>query len=281
MRLSVIVPVRDGERYLRQLLASLERQRCDFEWELIVVDNGSTDRSAQTARSFGARIGRVVVLAEPRAGKANALNAGVAAASGSLLLFLDADDEVGDGYLQAMADALEEHDIVRATLDTARLNPPWARQQLLPDDRLAVHLGFLPYIPGGMLAIRADACSRVGPFSAEVLVADDVDFSWRAHLLGLRAGVVPGAVLHYRRPAGARECFRKARGYGRSHVALYVRYRARGQPRRTIRQLGAQLLSALGEVYHHEEHWTWRLAWEIGPIVGRLEESLRRRVWYP
>lgn len=85
---SAIIPCRNGERYLGACIASILAQPCP-ELEVIVVDNGSTDRSAEVARALGSRV-HVIVEAEP--GLARARELGVAAAQGAVFAFSDADD---------------------------------------------------------------------------------------------------------------------------------------------------------------------------------------------
>jgi GT2 family glycosyltransferase len=83
--IAVVTTVRDGERALTGLAAALAAQtHRDFEW--IVIDNGSRDRTAEVARAHGA-----IVVAEPRPGRSRARNSGVAATDASLLAFTDAD----------------------------------------------------------------------------------------------------------------------------------------------------------------------------------------------
>jgi hypothetical protein len=89
-QVSVVIPVWNGERYLKQAIESILAQ--DFaDFELIVVDDGSTDGSAKVARSF-ADDPRVKVLTQTNAGVVAARNAGLSAASAKFVAFLDADD---------------------------------------------------------------------------------------------------------------------------------------------------------------------------------------------
>ena len=279
--LSVVLPVRDGEPFLRYQLEALAAQRCPFPWEMVVVDNGSTDGSAETAAALASRFPRFQLLTEPRQGKSYALNTGIATASGDLLVLVDADDEVDDGYLAAMSRALDEHELVQARCDTVRLNPPWARDEITPPDRLVDILGFRTYIPGGLIGIRASACRRVGEFATELPIGEDIDFTWRAQLLGVRMGVAPDAILHLRRVPDAWGNFRKARSYARAFVWLYQRYRDLGQPRRSLGEVGGHVRWMVTEALRGSDHWQWHLAWWAGQLEGRLEESLRQRVWYP
>jgi glycosyltransferase involved in cell wall biosynthesis len=127
--LSVVVPVRNGAGELPDQLRALSRQVWSGNWEVIVVDNGSTDETRDVAVSFASVLPRLqVVDASDGAGHGHAVNRGIAAASAHAILFLDADDEVGPGYLAAMAGALARHPFVAAQLDNDTLNEPWCRQ---------------------------------------------------------------------------------------------------------------------------------------------------------
>jgi glycosyltransferase involved in cell wall biosynthesis len=69
VRVGVILPVRNGEPFLRNQLEALERQTCSFPWEVIVIDNGSTDGSDATAGEFETRLPNFQLLGEGTPGK--------------------------------------------------------------------------------------------------------------------------------------------------------------------------------------------------------------------
>lgn len=102
--ISCIIPVFNGERFLEQAISSVLAQN-GTELEIIVVDDGSTDRSAEIARSF---VG-VLVVSQPNQGVAAARNRGVDLASGEFVAFLDADDVWLPGKLAAQLTALKSH----------------------------------------------------------------------------------------------------------------------------------------------------------------------------
>lgn len=106
-KVSVIVPSYNLAAYLPETLESVAAQTFR-DWECIIVENGSTDRSPEVAAAFSARDGRFRVLPLPQnAGVAVARNRGLAAAEGEYVLFLDADDLLSPGYMAAAVAALD------------------------------------------------------------------------------------------------------------------------------------------------------------------------------
>lgn len=104
MRVSLIIPVRNGEAYLPALMESCLAQDFD-DFEIIVVDDGSTDGTGKLADSRSRENPRVRVLHLPRCGVAAARQSGAEAATGEYLCFADADDLMAPGALRAMAAA--------------------------------------------------------------------------------------------------------------------------------------------------------------------------------
>lgn len=90
---SVIIPARDEEKFLPACVESIKRQAGGFSIEIIVVDNGSTDKTIEIAENRGAR-----VISEPRRGVGRARKIGTGAASGEWVVNLDADSRLPEDY---------------------------------------------------------------------------------------------------------------------------------------------------------------------------------------
>ena len=103
MRISAVIPCFNGEQYLSEALASVRVQTRAAD-EVIVVDDGSTDRSADIATSMGA-----TVVRQENRGEGAARNAGIAAARGDVIAWLDADDTWRPRHLAVVAGLLESH----------------------------------------------------------------------------------------------------------------------------------------------------------------------------
>jgi glycosyltransferase involved in cell wall biosynthesis len=109
MRISVIIPCYNAERFVRASLASVAAQSLP-PYEIIVIDDGSTDRSVDAVRS--SRVEVKLLRTPRRRGSASARNAGLGAAEGDWLAFLDADDVWYPNHLERAAALVDEHGAV-------------------------------------------------------------------------------------------------------------------------------------------------------------------------
>lgn len=102
--LSLIVPVYNSEKYLSRCLESLERQDTRYQYEVILVNDGSTDGSGKILEAFAARDPRFRVISQPNQGISAARNAGICRARGRYIGFVDNDDFVTADYCQRLLD---------------------------------------------------------------------------------------------------------------------------------------------------------------------------------
>ena len=284
IQVSVVVACRNAERYLGRQLEALASQSSAEPWELVLSDNGSTDRSRSIVEEFRDRLPRLVVIdSSDCVGPGAVRNAGVRAAKGDRLLFCDADDEVGPGWLAAMTEALESDGLVAARLEHDLLNEPWTRPARHPQPGLLeTNPPFLPYTFCAALGVRRSVHEKIGGFDESYRGAgEDRDYCYRAQLAGTRLVLAPNAVVHYRHRETALGMYRQARGYGSANVRLYRDYRHLGLGRPPMARavvswvlMPARLLF-VWTARHRFANWMARLGWRR----GRLEASIRYRVW--
>jgi glycosyltransferase involved in cell wall biosynthesis len=273
LSLSVVIPCRNEERVLAGQLSALAAQEYDGPWEVIVVDNGSSDHTRSVAESFENRLPSLRVAVAERRGRQRACNVGASLATGDALLFVDADDEVAPGYLSAMAAALRLHQFVAARLDLDSLNAEWIRRSRPPVQVDSLPNRHLPTAVGGSLGIRRGVFEALGGFEEDWDYAEDVEFCWRAQLAGVTLHLVHDAVLQYRYRTRARDLYRQARGYGRGRVLLDRRYSVPAVAMRTkIGGLLGHLWSVARRVPRLRDPVTraW-LSYEVGYLVGFLQ----------
>ena len=186
---SVIVAVKNGERFLPQALADVRAQTY-AEREVIVVDGRSTDRSAEIARSSPG----VRCITQQGDGFADAWNIGIAASSGDLIAFLDSDDRWMPDKLAAQVEALERHPEVDYVITRVRFflepgvpPPPGFRASLLSGDHVA-------NMPSALLA-RRRVFELLGDFPTHLSIANDVEWFARLKDSGLEREVVQNPLV--------------------------------------------------------------------------------------
>ena len=280
---SVVVPFRNGADQLRELLASLVRQDFDEPWEIVAVDNGSSDGAAEVARSFSGRLPIVVMSAPERQNPAFARNSGTRQARADRFLFIDADDTVATGYVSAMVRALEIHPLVTSRVDSTALNAEWVREAHGPpwqQERIGPFLGFLPGT-GANIGIRRELFETIGRFDEGLHGSEDLALSWSAQI---QAGVAPhfvvDALYRYRYRASYAGLFRQGVTWGRDHVRLYNRFRRHGMPGRPFRKSAGEWLDvALGLTVAPKKSRP-ALVVRLGCCSGRLLGSVKDGVAY-
>jgi glycosyltransferase involved in cell wall biosynthesis len=203
--ISVVIPVRNMERFLGEAIESALAQSL-APHEVLVVDDGSTDGSAALAKSFGppAR----VIRCEPR-GVSAARNTGVRESSGELIAFLDADDAMKPDRLERQAAALAKPGVDFVLGREELLLEPGVELPELVSCKLApVAEGVTPY-PMTTLAVRREAFQRAGPYEESLPLGEDVDWFLRAIDEGLTYELLED-VLIVRRYHGANATYDQA-----------------------------------------------------------------------
>ena len=198
---TVVVAVHNGERYLRSALESLYAQ--DYEpFEVVFVDDGSTDGSAAIAQAFpGIRYVR-----QENQGLAAARNTGLSLARGELLAYLDDDDLIPPHKLRRQAEYLVANPDVGCVLgrQEIRLEPGVDPPAWLTRDPV---FGDLDGIPLVSAMIRTELLRDVGGFDPSYRFAEDRDLFVRLRERGVRIEVIP-EVLLFRRFHGENMNFR-------------------------------------------------------------------------
>ena len=107
---SIILPVYNVEKYLRRCLDSLVNQDCSCSYEIIIINDGSQDGSADIIGEFEQRYDFIRAISQENAGVSAARNAGIAEAKGKYVALVDSDDFVEPGYISVMYELAEKYD---------------------------------------------------------------------------------------------------------------------------------------------------------------------------
>lgn len=194
--ISVIVPVFNGERFLREALESVIDQD-HRPIEVIVIDDGSTDRSAEIAGS----IEHVDLIRQANLGPAAARNAGLGRAAGDYFAFLDADDRMAPRRLTTQLDHLATHPDTGCVIlgqelifEPGMTIPGWLRPMHAPDE--------LANMPVMSAMIRRSASEMVGGFDPSYRLGEEVDWLFRLRERGVVVDVLPQVGTYRRIHAG-------------------------------------------------------------------------------
>jgi glycosyltransferase involved in cell wall biosynthesis len=196
--ISVVLPVYNGERHLAETIESVLTQTYD-PFELVIVDDGSTDGSAEVAGRYLSS--RVRLVRQANGGTACARNAGVAAARGSLLAHLDADDVWLPESLAARAAALAPDGGADAACGRSE---EFFSPEVPEDERARIRRLRDPItaLIADAILVRRAAFDRVGPYDASMRAGQDLDWLLRAREAGLRFVAVPDLVVRRRIHSG-------------------------------------------------------------------------------
>lgn len=235
---SVVIPVRDMEPTIGAQLAALARQDFTGSWEVVVADNGSSDRTVAVVERWQDRLPIRLVNALGPADGGYARNVGVVAAKAELLVFCDADDEVRPDWLRVMVGALERSAVVAGRLDHAKLNPPKLADEYDRDEPGAPQWGFLPAGPRGNFGVRRSVLDEIRGFPEGYRRGGDAAVCWRAQLAGHELAFEPSAVVDRRlKESSWWQLFLVHVRDGIGVVRLYQDFRAVGMPRSLPRDL--------------------------------------------
>lgn len=182
MSISFVVPAYNEETLLPACIQSISIECLGAVYEIIVVDNGSTDSTAEVARSTGWR-----VVSETRKGVTRARQAGLEASKNDIVAFIDADNELPPGWLMDALNSFEDPEVVA-------VSGPVVYSELLLPKRVISFLfycvakishQFFPVLQGGNFIVRKSAMLKAGGFNTDIeFYGEDTDTAVRLSKVG-------------------------------------------------------------------------------------------------
>lgn len=278
--LSVVIPARNEALLLPHQLDALSSQTSKRKWEVLVVDNGSTDGTADVARRYATRVPGLRIVREDEPGIGHAREAGVRASAAPSIAFCDADDVVCSTWVDAMIAAAQAYEIATGPLDGDSLN-----RSALRGMRGSAHqfeaptfFGIFPYPHGGNFVIHREALRRLGGFDSRYAGGEDVEFGLRAWQAGIEIGFAPSAVIAYRYSTRPSQLWRQGYQYGRVRPRIRDALIRQGLPApsafagwRSWLLLVARLPTVVTSTGRSS------VAWIAGNRIGQLAGSLATR----
>ncbi|UYO56368.1 glycosyltransferase [Rhodopseudomonas palustris] len=232
-KVSVIMPVRDGKRWVAEAIRSVQNQTL-HDFELLVIDDGSADATPAILADAAAADPRIVVLTQHRDGLVAGLNRGLSAARAPLIARLDADDIALPERLARQVDYMAAHpDVVLlggwATIIDENGQPKGREMRPSPNDLRATLMKKSPFIHPTVM-LRAEAARRVGGYHAAFEAGEDYDFWLRLADIGELA-ILPELLIRYREHSSSVTRTRQLRQIYSARLAkLAAAARRAGQP---------------------------------------------------
>jgi GT2 family glycosyltransferase len=219
-KISVVVCSYNGSRTIRECFEGLARLEYP-NYEVIVVNDGSTDATAAIASEYDARL-----ISTENRGLSNARNTGMEAATGEIIAYIDDDASPDPHWLTYLAVAFQNS--THAGIGGPNIAPPGDGHtahcvahapgnpvHILLSDHEAEH------IPGCNMAFRKACLQEVGGFDPQLRVAgDDVDLCWRLQERGWTLGFSPAAMVWHHRRNSVRAYWKQQQGYGKAEGML-------------------------------------------------------------
>ena len=221
MVVSVVVPAFNEEAHMEACLSALEAQTLSPSlFEVIVIDNGSTDATAAIANGFLSKI-PLRVVSTPRRSISAARNSGAALAQGKELAFLDADCRPKPAWLQDFVDLPPENGIrgcnYKVPSDSTWVGRFWA------DFQARLVMGPVSFVPGGCLFLSKSNFDAIGGFDEKVETSEDIDLCERATKYGLTITSHPIlAVIHDGTPRTITHFYRQHRWHGKHVLRNFI-----------------------------------------------------------
>ena len=284
---SVVVCSYNGARTIRDCLEALRGLEYP-DFEVILVDDGSTDETVAIAAEYDCR-----VVSTENHGLSSARNTGLEAASGEIIAYIDDDAYPDPHWLTYIAATFENS--THVGVGGPNLPPlgdglvaecvakaPGGPNHVLLSDRQAEH------VPGCNMAFRKEALRAIGGFDAQFRSAgDDVDVCWRLQERGWTLGFHPAAVVWHHRRNSVRAYWRQQRGYGKAEALLEKKwpekYNSAGHLSWSGRIYGSGITKAIGWWRPRIYQGTWGGApfqSLYQPVAGTLSSLPLMPEWY-
>lgn len=188
--LSIVIPAKNEENYLPKLLDSIKKQ--DYkDYEVIVADGGSTDNTKKIARKYGCR----VVVGKKKGSPSIERNKGARKAKGDVLLFLDADVRLTDGFLSGIVENISEKNLDVGSCFFRPYDGNWLDGIIVSMSNFLLNLfqRLWPHAYGWCIFSKKNVHDKLGGFNEEIFVGEDHDYAIRASKMS-NFGIVKSVV---------------------------------------------------------------------------------------
>ncbi|MGA8833891.1 MAG: mycofactocin biosynthesis glycosyltransferase MftF [Desulfomonilaceae bacterium] len=228
---SIVIPVYNRADDIRSCLESL--LALDYptsQFEIIVVDDKSSDKTANVVKSYGVKL----IVQPKNLGQSAARNEGVLASKGEIIAFIDSDCIAGPCWLSELVPYFEDprNALVGGYVDSY-YRETWLDRYEEANSPLNMGQKFIMgfgsqsdfYVPTCNMLVRRDAYLKVGGLDETMRVGEDVDFCWRLKENGFRLVYVPKGRIEHKHRNRFLETFGRRFDYGASEPVLYSKHK--------------------------------------------------------
>ncbi len=231
MLFSIIIPVYNRPNELQELLDSLTAQAFEreaFDFEVVVIDDGSTKRAEEIALAYTPRL-RLQYHHQTNTGQGFARNAGFAQAQGDYFLVFDSDCILPPEYLQTVYNYLQNHHL------DAFGGPDAAHESFTPIQKAISYAMTSTYSTGGIrggkhsaekfrprsfnMGLSRHVWERVGGYKI-TRMGEDIEFAIRIEQAGFRVGLIRKAYVYHKRRTNFRQFFKQLHFFGRARLNI-------------------------------------------------------------
>ncbi len=243
---SIIIPALNEEKYIEKCLKAInELDRINLELEVIVIDNGSKDRTVSIARECGAK-----VFVKTGMNISALRNYGVSISKGDLIAFIDADCEVAKDWLsQALKTMTVESADVVGNFYTAPKESGWIGRT---SDMITKkkHAGDIKYFPAGNMFLSRSCFEAVGGFNISLETSEDVDLCHRLRDKGYKLCQTSDLCsIHYGTPKNIKGFIKRELWHGKTMVPIFLSDLRSGKKLRSVRNLSLIMFSSANLIF--------------------------------
>ena len=230
-QLSLIIPVYNDPAGIKQTLQSLVRQKNALDYEVIVVDNDSTDKTSRVIKEFEENYPEFVSGHSETEiqGSYAARNTGIEHASGDLLAFIDADVTVEETWVADVHEIFQNSDVDYLGCNVEMYIPDgentfWARYDVAMGLPVEYYLETKQFAPTCALVVRREVVNDVGLFEESLISGGDKEFGKRVHNAGFTIDYSSQLVVRHPVRPTFREHISKAKRIGIGQYQLWQQY---------------------------------------------------------
>lgn len=229
--ISIIVPAYNEEVTIKSCIQSL--LELDYpDYEIIVVDDGSTDKTFEEAKKFEGS--GVKVIHQENQGKANALNYGIHLSKGEIVVAVDADTKLHRESLKKIANRFVANNRLGAVAGNVKVDPVQGLSNILQATEYTTGinlirkaqsmLGCVMVVPGPIAALKKEAVERVGFFSDDTF-AEDFDVTMEILKKGYQVEYEDGAISYTDAPKNLEDLMKQRRRWYRGIIQVLDKHR--------------------------------------------------------